>query len=140
MGRTITAERRTTTRSRGPAGLGNGLTAELLDGLEALPSLRGMTPAEARAAQVLGKAWHPSEIVELAIDWVGTGPDVPLLTDLAGRDWDDPVLPTLWDIVLDDLGAGNPAASTARRRVAAYLTRRAEALARIPTPRGADQA
>lgn len=129
MASTITAERPTT--DRGPA----ARRAELLTGLEALPSLRGMTPAEARAAQVVGKAWDPAEIVELAIAWVGTGLDVPTLTDVAGRDWDDPVLPVLWDIVLDDLGAGNPAPSTARRRVAAYLARRAAARPVVPAPR-----
>jgi hypothetical protein len=129
MASTITADRPTSDHD--PA----ARRAELLAALEALPSLRGMTPAEARAAQVVGKAWDPAEIVELAIAWVGTGLDVPTLTDVAGRDWDDPVLPVLWDIVLDDLGAGNPAPSTARRRVAAYLARRAEALAGIPTPR-----
>ncbi|PVZ03919.1 hypothetical protein [Actinomycetospora cinnamomea] len=93
-------------------------------GLAALPSLRGMTPAEARAAQVLGKPWDPAEIVELAIAWVGAGLDTALLVDLAGRDWDDPDLPVLWDIALDDLGVSRPAPSTARRRIAAYLARR----------------
>jgi hypothetical protein len=83
-----------------------------------------MTPAEARAAQVLGTAWHPAEIVELAIAWVGDGHDTPLLVDLAGRDWDDPDLPVLFDLVLDELRVHRPAPSTARRRVAAYLARR----------------
>ncbi|MDD7917695.1 hypothetical protein [Actinomycetospora callitridis] len=128
MASTITAERRPTAE-RGRA----AQTSELLAGLAALPSLWEMTPAEARAAQVLGKPWDTAEIVELAIAWVGTGLDVPTLTDLAGRDWDDPVLPTLFDIVLDDLGAGRPASSTARRRVAAYLARRA--VAHVPAPR-----
>src|ERR1051326_6130002 len=113
MASTITAERRTAPGGRA------GRAAECLAGLAALRSLRGMTPPEARAAQVIGKPWYTAEIVELAIAWVGTGLDVPTLTDLAGRDWDDPVLPTLFDIVLDDLGAGRPAASTARRRVGA---------------------
>lgn len=130
MTSTITTERRST-GARGPA----ERTAALRAGLAALPSLLGMTPAEARAAQVVGAAWDPAEIVELAIAWVGSGLDVPTLTDLAGRDWDDPVLPTLFDIALDDLGAGNPAPSTARRRVAAYLARRAAALVRIAAPR-----
>jgi len=129
MASTITAERRTTPGGRA------GRTSELLAGLAALRSLRGMTPPEARAAQVIGKPWDTAEIVELAIAWVGTGLDVPTLTDLAGRDWDDPVLPTLFDIVLDDLGAGRPAASTARRRVGAYLARRAAAVVRVPVPR-----
>lgn len=93
-------------------------------GLAELPSLRGMTPAEARAAQVLGTAWDPAEIVELAIAWVGAGLDGPLLVDLAGRDWDDPDLPVLFDLVLDELGVHRPAPSTARRHVAAYLARR----------------
>ncbi|GAA4751872.1 hypothetical protein [Actinomycetospora chibensis] len=130
MASTITAERRTT-QEGGRA----ERASEILAGLAALPSLQGMTPPEARAAQVIGKPWDTAEIVELAIAWVGTGLDVPTLTDLAGRDWDDPVLPTLFDIVLDDLGAGHPASSTARRRVAAYLARRAAALAPVPAPR-----
>ena len=113
-----------------------------LDGLAALPSLWGMTPAEARAAQVLGMPWDPAEIVELAIAWVGDGRDGPLLVDLAGRDWDDPDLPMLWDLVLDELGETRPAASTARRRVAAYLARRrsatcAHAVPVVPHPRRA---
>jgi hypothetical protein len=95
-----------------------------LQALAALPSLRGMTPAEARAAQVLGTAWDPAEIVELAIAWVGDGLGTPLLVDLAGRDWDDPDLPVLFDLVLDELRVHRPAPSTARRRVAAYLARR----------------
>ena len=95
-----------------------------LQALAELPSLRGMTPAEARAAQVLGTAWHPAEIVELAIAWVGDGLDTPLLVDLAGRDWDDPDLPVLFDLVLDELGVHRPAPSTARRHLAAYLARR----------------
>lgn len=95
-------------------------------GLAVLPSLRGMTPAEARAAQVMGKAWDPAEIVELAIAWVGAGLGGPLLVDVAGRDWDDPDLPVLWDLALDELRVPRPAPSTARRRVAAYLARRRE--------------
>ncbi|MDD7966763.1 hypothetical protein [Actinomycetospora lemnae] len=106
-----------------------------LVGLAALPSLRGMTPAEARAAQVLGMVWDPADVVELAIEWVGTGHDAPSLVDLAGRDWDDPDLPVLWDLVLDDLGARHPAPSTARRHVAAFLDRRRAALRRIPAAR-----
>ena len=92
--------------------------------LAALPSLRGMTPAEARAAQVLGMAWDPAEITELAIAWVGAGHDDPLLVDVAGRDWDDPDLPVLFDLALDELGVQHPAPGTARRRVAGYLARR----------------
>jgi hypothetical protein len=128
MTSTITVERRVP-GSRG------------VPGLAALPSLRGMTPAEARAAQVLGMAWEPAEIVELAIEWVGDGRENATLVDLAGRDWDDPALPVLWDLALDELGAAHPAASTARRRVAAYLARRggrrhgAPAVARVPAPR-----
>lgn len=109
-----------------------------LAGLAGLPSLRGMTPAEARAAQVLGMAWDPADVVELAIEWVGTGTDTPAVVDLAGTDWDDPVLPALWDRVLDDLAAVHPAPSTARRRVAAYLARRRGITARttlVPAPR-----
>lgn len=83
-----------------------------------------MTPAEARAAQVLGMAWDPADVVELAIDWVGIGLETPELVDLAGADWDDPDLPVLWDRVLDELAAAHPAPSTARRRVATYLARR----------------
>ncbi|MFC5141916.1 hypothetical protein ACFPK1_27030 [Actinomycetospora rhizophila] len=83
-----------------------------------------MTPAEARAAQVLGMAWDPADVVELAIEWVGAGRDTPTVIDLAGSDWDDPDLPALWDRVLDDLAPAHPAPSTARRRVAAYLARR----------------
>jgi len=111
MGSTTTAEPRTAP-GRGRHGLAE------------LPSLRGMTPAEARAAQVLGRAWDPAEIVELAIDWVGAGHGGPLLVDLAGRDRDDPDLPVLFDLVLDELGVHRPAPSTARRHVAAYLARR----------------
>jgi hypothetical protein len=114
MGSTTTAEPRTAP-GRGRHGV---------QGLAELPSLRGMTPAEARAAQVLGTAWDPAEIVELAIAWVGDGHGTPLLVDLAGRDWDDPDLPVLFDLVLDELGVHRPAPSTARRHVAAYLARR----------------
>jgi hypothetical protein len=115
----------------------------VLDGLAALPSLVGMTPAEARAAQVLGTAWDPAEIVELAIEWVGSGLGTPLLVDLAGRDWDDPDLPVLFDLVLDELRVHRPAPSTARRHVAAYLVRRRRsacptcAVDPIPAPRAA---
>ncbi|WP_433783443.1 hypothetical protein ACQPX6_25600 [Actinomycetospora sp. CA-101289] len=108
-------------------------TSRVLQDLADLPTLRGMTPAEARAAQVLGMAWDPAAIVELAIAWVGAGLDGPLLVDLAGRDWDDPALPVLFDLVLDELGGHRPAASTARRRVAAYLARRS--LTSCPTCR-----
>lgn len=110
-----------------------------LAGLAGLPSLRGMTPAEARAAQVLGMAWDPADVVELAIEWVGAGVGDPSLVDLAGSDWDDPDLPVLWDRVLDDLAATHPAPSTARRRVAAYLARRRgitlAVRAAVPAPR-----
>jgi hypothetical protein len=126
MGSTITAERRTPGSRGVPA-------------LAALPSLRGMTPAEARAAQVLGMAWEPADVVELAIEWVGEGWRSALIVDLAGRDWDDPDLPVLWDLALDEMGVAHPAASTARRRVAAYLARRREhrhvAGVHLPTPR-----
>ncbi|MDD7940872.1 hypothetical protein PHK61_20830 [Actinomycetospora lutea] len=92
-----------------------------------------MTPAEARAAQVLGMAWDPADVVELAIEWAGTGLDNALLVDLAGSDWDDPDLPALWDHVLDDLAPAHPAPSTARRRVAAYLARRRGITVRVRT-------
>src|SRR4051794_26040856 len=101
MGSTTTAEPRTTA-GRGRQGL---------QGLAELPSLQGMTPAEARAAQVLGTAGDPSEIVELAIAWVGDGLGTPLLVGLAGRGWDDPDLPVLFDLVLDELGVHRPAVS-----------------------------
>ncbi|MEJ2862361.1 hypothetical protein [Actinomycetospora flava] len=109
-----------------------------LAGLAGLPSLRGMTPAEARGAQVLGMAWDPADVVELAIEWVGDGLDSAGLVDLAGTDWDDPDLPALWDRVLDDLAAAHPAPSTARRRVAGYLARRRGVTVRaalVPAPR-----
>lgn len=105
-----------------------------LAGLAGLPSLRGMTPAEARAAQVLGMAWDPADVVELAIEWVGAGVEAPAVVDLAGCDWDDPDLPALWDRVLDDLAAPHPAPSTARRRVSGYLARRRGVTARVRTP------
>ncbi|WP_133829393.1 hypothetical protein [Actinomycetospora succinea] len=98
-----------------------------------------MTPAEARAAQVLGMAWDPADVVELAIEWVGTGLDSPTLLDLAGSDWDDALLPALWDLALDDLAPAHPAPSTARRRVAGYLARRRGITVRatlVPPPRG----
>jgi len=110
-----------------------------LAGLAALPSLRGMTPAEARAAQVLGMAWDPADVVELAIEWVGAGTDSAAVVDLAGTDWDDPDLPALWDRVLDDLAPAHPAPRTARRRVAGYLARRRGITVRtlgVPAPRG----
>ncbi|MEJ2888038.1 hypothetical protein [Actinomycetospora aeridis] len=108
-----------------------------LAGITALPSLRGMTPAEARAAQVLGMAWDPADVVELAIEWVGVGRTASSVVDLAGRSWDDPDLPALWDRVLDDLGATHPAPRTARRRVAGYLARRRGITVHIPSPRRA---
>jgi hypothetical protein len=117
MGSTTTTEPGTTSARGRPGRPG-------LEGLAELPSLRGMTPAEARAAQVLGTPWHPAEIVELAIGWVGDGLGTPLLVDLAGRDWDDPDLPVLFDLVLDELGVHRPAPSTARRHLAGYLARR----------------
>ncbi|MHC1560674.1 hypothetical protein ACR9E3_17085 [Actinomycetospora sp. C-140] len=110
-----------------------GVTA--LAALTSLPSWRGMTPAEARAAQVLGMAWEPAEIVELAIEWVGAGLDAASLVDLAGRGWDDPAVPLLWDLALDDLGAAHPTPRTADRLLSAYLARRTERAARIPAPR-----
>jgi hypothetical protein len=135
MASTTTAEPRTAP-GRGRHGL---------QSLAELPSLRGMTPAEARAAQVLGTAWDPAEIVELAIAWVGDGHGTPLLVDLAGRDWDDPDLPVLFDLVLDELDVHRPAPSTARRRVAAYLARRrvttcaaCRSAPAVPAPRTAD--
>ena len=103
--------------------------------LAALPSLRGMTPSEARAAQVLGLAWEPAEIVELAIEWVGAGLGATTLVDLAGRGWDDPAVPLLWDVALDELGAAHPTPAAADRLLSAYLARRAGGAARIPGPR-----
>jgi hypothetical protein len=108
-----------------------------LAGLAGLPSLRGMSPAEARAAQVLGMAWHPADVLELAIEWVGAGRAADSVVDLAGRGWDDPDLPVLWDHVLDDLGAPHPSPRTARRRVAGYLARRRGIAVHVPAPRAA---
>jgi hypothetical protein len=116
-------------------GWGATMTSTITE-IAALPSLRGMTPAEARAAEVLGMAWDPAEMVELAIEWVGDGQDAATLVDLAGRGWDDPALPGLWDRALDELTEPVPARRTAQRRCAAYLARRTGGLAaRIPAPR-----
>ena len=92
--------------------------------LEGLPSLRGMSPGEARAAEALGHRLEPAEIVELAIDWAARAGAPPAVVDLAGRDWDDPGLRALWLLALDELGVPEPSPSTARRRIGHYLARR----------------
>jgi hypothetical protein len=92
--------------------------------LEALPSLVGMSAAEARAALVLGAEIDPDEAVALAGAWLGAGLYTPALCDLAASDWDDPHLDALFERALDELGVAVPSVVRARESVRGFLERR----------------
>lgn len=100
--------------------------------LEALPSPLGMSPTEARAAQVLGADLDAGDRVTLAGAWLGTGLYTPALCDLAASDWDDAGVAALWERALDELGVTTPSVDRARHLVRTYLDRR---LRRAPAPR-----
>jgi len=92
--------------------------------LEALPSLVGMSAAEARAALVLGVEIDADEAVALAGAWLGAGLYTPTLCDLAASDPDDPHVDALFERALDELGVGVPSVSRARESVRGFLERR----------------
>lgn len=101
--------------------------------VEALPSLVGMTPAEARAAEVLEVVLDADDTVGLAGAWLGAGVYTPALCDLAASDWDDPALEGLWRRALDELGIATPSVHRAHMLVRGFLERRAHRW--VPTPR-----
>lgn len=111
-------------RHRGTHDGGTTMTTGTRRALEALPSLVGMSAAEARAALVLGVEIDADEAVALAGAWLGAGLYTPALCDLAASDWDDPHLDALFERALDELGVAVPSVTRARESVRGFLERR----------------